>query len=421
MRLTNDQNAGARFLARSNVAMLADVPGFGKSAQVVKACDLLNVRAATALLPNRTIAVNFAAEFEKWSLLGHELCVLRSSRDPVPETGIVFTTYSLASREDVAAKLRRRKVDALICDEAHALKTPDSKRTKTVMRKAGLLGSAARLWLLTGTPAPNHSGELFVFAKVCGVWPGTYRQFIERFCELHENTFGLSIKGSKNHAELKALLAPFILRRDKIEGRPPLTINQAYVEAATGTDPYESLGPEDRAAVEAAIATGNWALADIPAVATVRRAVGLAKADGVAELANAELEAGYKKILVFCWHTAVIERIASKLPGSVVYDGRTPQAERERIYKAFQTDGGPRAIVAQIVAGSEGLNLTKANRVLIAEPSWTPDKNEQAICRAWRRGQAEPVLASFVALKGSLDARITAALHRKTTDVAQLI
>lgn len=421
MILTRDQVAGARFLARSRIAMLADVPGLGKTAQVVRACDILCVRSATILVPNQTLAVNFAAEFEKWSLLGHKTYVLRSSKDAIPNDGVLFATYALASRPNVLKRLLKRRVDVLACDEAHALKTPSSERTKAVMRKSGLLNVAEHAWLMTGTPAPNSAGELYVFAKCCGVFTGTYNQFVERFCILSENAFGISIIGSKNHEELKSLLAPFFLRRTHVEGRPALTVDKVNVEAAKGTDPFSWLTPEDRASVERAIETGDWTLADIPAVATVRRLVGLAKADGVAELAASELEAGYKKLLIFCQHTSVIDRISALLDDAPIYDGRTPQKTRERIYREFQEDGGSRVIVCQMQAASEGLTLTKANRVLIAEPSWTPHNNEQAIARAWRKGQTDPVLASFVALKGSLDERITAALRRKSEDISRLV
>jgi SWI/SNF-related matrix-associated actin-dependent regulator 1 of chromatin subfamily A len=421
VQLTDAQKFGARFLAESRVAMLADVPGLGKTAQVVRACDLLDVRAATILVPNQTLAVNFAHEFEKWSLRGHATYIMRSGSDPVPPNGVLFVTYALASRANVLRRLLKRRVDVLACDEAHALKTPRAARTKAVMSKAGLLSVCDHAWLMTGTPAPNNASELFVFAKCCGAYAGTYRQFIEHFCILRENGFGLQVAGSKNHEELKALLAPYFLRRTKVEGRPALTIDTAYVQAGKGIDPYCDLLPADRASIERAIATGDWALADIPAVATVRRLTGMAKADGVAELAVSELEAGYKKLLIFCQHRSVIERVSELLDHAPIYDGRTPQKERERIYREFQQDGGSRVIVAQIQAASEGLTLTKANRVLIAEPSWTPHHNEQAIARAWRKGQTEPVLASFVSLKGSLDERITAALHRKSSDVSRLL
>lgn len=401
--------------------MLADVPGLGKTAQVVRAFDLLGVRTATVLVPNQTLAGNFAAEFEKWSLLGHKTHILRRSADEVPADGILFTTYALASRPEVARKLVRRRVDVLVCDEAHALKERSAQRTKITLRKTGLLGSASKVWLLTGTPAPNHAGELYVFAKITGAWPHSYGAFVDRFCITNENAFGIQIIGSKNHEELKALLAPHYKRRTKVEGRPPLTIDSRGVSASSSLDPYAKLAPADLESVKLAIETGNWSLADIPAVATVRRAVGLAKTDGVAELVNAEREGGFGKILVFAWHSDVIDRLHALIPGSAVFDGRTSQKRKEELDALIRAGRGPDVVIAQLAAAGVGYTWLDYWRVVVAEPAWTPDVNDQAIARAWRKGQSTPVLASFVALKGSLDQRITAALHRKSEDVARFI
>lgn len=421
--LTPDQRNGAQFLAARNVAMLADAPGVGKSAQVARACDLIRPEAGLVLVPNQTLGLNLAREFEKWALWGFDAHFLRSGRDQIPERGLLFVTYALAARPEVLRRLLRRRCDVLICDEAHALKSRDAARTKAVMLRSGLAGKAKRIWLLTGTPAPNHAGELYVFARSCGAWPSSFKAFAERYCVLRENAFGVQIAGSKNHEELKALLAPHYLRRVAVEGRPPLTVDQMHVEAARGLDPYGELKPEDREAVLAAIESGNWQLEEIPAVATARRLVGLAKADGVAEIAAADLDGGYEKLLIFAQHTAVIQRLEELLKpyGVAVYHGATPQRDRMLIVDAFQGDGGPRVIIGQTRAASEGLTLTRARRVIIAEPSWTPHENDQAICRAWRRGQRETVLATFIALKGSLDERITAALHRKSQDIALLV
>jgi SNF2 family DNA or RNA helicase len=82
----------------------------------------------------------------------------------------------------------------------------------------------------------------------------------------------------------------------------------------------------------------------------------------------------------------------------------------------------PRVLVCQTQAAGEGLDkLKRANRVYLAEPSWTPKDNDQAIARAARRGQTKPVHASYVSLADSLDDRITGTLMRKRRDIAQIL
>lgn len=419
--LSPEQLDGARFLAARTVAMLADAPGVGKSAQIVRACEYVRAESVTGIVPNRTLCVNMAREFKLWHLWGMPVTILETGNSKVPDKGLVLTTYALASRDPMREKLARRACDVLFCDEAHALKELSSVRTKAVMRKKGIAHAARHVWLATGSPVKNHAGELFVFAKAAGAWPGNYKQFIERFCVTIEDGYGGKIVGSKNHDELKALLAPVYLRRTKVEGRPALHVTDMTVDA--GFDPYSQLPPEDLQRIKDAIALGDLSFADVPALASIRRLVGLAKATGIAELAASDLEGGYPKVLVFARHTDVIMTIAAKLEkyGCEIYDGNVGHKKRLRIYDDFQTKPGIRAVVIQNQAGGEGGTWTAANRVLLGEPEWTPDDNMQMICRAWRRGQTEPVHASFVSLAGSLDEQITRTAKRKTGDIEQIV
>lgn len=423
--LTPDQRHGAAFLYSRPVAMLADVPGLGKTAQCVRACDLLHIKSAYVFVPNVSLAINWQREFDKWSLIGHRVTVLRSGKDEIPADGVVICTYALAVRPNVAARLRHRhskkNVDVIICDEAHALKEVDSERTKLILLKKHLAGRTDRVWLATGTPAPNDAGELYVFAKISGAWEGSKGDFENQFCILDDNGFGVRVVGSKNHEQLRALLAPYYLRRDKIEGRPPLTVDEMPIAAARGLDPYAALSPELQRSILSAIAADDWSLRDVPAIASARRAVGLAKADGVAEQIVTELDGGRHKILCFAYHTPVIDRLKQLIgPRAVIVDGRNSNKRRELV-DAFQNDGKPGVLIGQTTALGEGEQITAADRVILAEPSWTPKDNDQPIARAWRRGQTKPVRASFATLAGSLDDKITAQLVRKQRDIEKLI
>jgi SWI/SNF-related matrix-associated actin-dependent regulator 1 of chromatin subfamily A len=421
--LSDDQIDGAIFLSERRVAMLGDKAGFGKSAQFVRACDLLGASRITILCPP-ILRVNEAAEFDKWSFWGLPVTILRTGKDEVPprdRAGIVIAAYTLvAVNEKIKRALARRGADVLILDESHKLKDPKAKATKAMFAADGIARSAERVWFVTATPTPNHAGEFFVFARTAGAWRGTYNQFVERYCRTVETPFGAKITGTQNEDELKALLAPHVLARHKIDpGRAPLTVDEVAIEGALPK--FEGVPADVLEAIEAAIAAGTWHALDGPAVATVRRQIGVAKAEKIGELAATELEGGCGKMLIFAEHTAVIDALAAKLADqAVVIDGRTPQRVREAALSDFQHTPFPRVLICQRMALKEGVTLTAATRVLLAEPPWTPDDCEQMIARAWRRGQSQPVRASFVYLHNSFDARVAATLARKTADLAKI-
>ncbi len=418
MKLTAEQFAGAEFIASRPASLLADRPGLGKTAQLVLAGDRVGAPRIIVVCPP-ILRDNIAREFDKWSAWGHRVTVIRTGKDKLPEDGVIAISYNLAV--SMLPALREYKADVLACDEAHALKEPSAKRTKAILGAKGLAHTAARMVWMTGTPAPNHSGELYTFAKACGAWHGNHASFISAYCNTVSTPFGPKILGNRNVEGLKQSLAPYMIRRSKIEGLPALRIDTIAapgdwraVEAA--------LDEETRHAIASAVEAGDYSFATTPYVSSIRRLAGMAKAPAIADLVCTELDGGEPQIVVFAQHTAVIATLSAALGkyGIAVLDGKTPAKMRQPHIDDFQA-GKIRVLICQTQSASEGITLTNASRVIIAEPSWTPKDNEQMIARCWRRGQAHQVRASFCALPGSIDDTITRALERKQRLISELL
>ena len=62
-------------------------------------------------------------------------------------------------------------------------------------------------------------------------------------------------------------------------------------------------------------------------------------------------------------------------------------AQRRSVLDAFKADRTLSVILLSVKAGGEGLNLQEATRVLVLEPWWNPQVENQAIQRAHRIGQ----------------------------------
>lgn len=89
-------------------------------------------------------------------------------------------------------------------------------------------------------------------------------------------------------------------------------------------------------------------------------------------------------------------------------DGRTEGSERQKLVDRFNEPSNKRVKCTLIStrAGSLGINLQAANRVIIVDGSWNPTHDLQAIYRVWRYGQTKPVYAYRLLAHGTMEEKI---------------
>jgi SWI/SNF-related matrix-associated actin-dependent regulator 1 of chromatin subfamily A len=411
------QQTGAAFLAGRQRGLLADDMGLGKTIQAIAACDEVLAVSVMVVCP-ASVRENWKREFEKFSWTGIEPYVVSYNSLYQGEGG---------------------DCDVLILDEAHYLKSKDSKRTKLAFGEkcdgvGGLIERAKRVILLTGTPMPNHPAELWPMLRACAPEtilgktgkPDSYWQFVSRYCKTRDNGFGLQIVGGKNLDKLKAKLEPFMLRRLKEEvmpDLPPITFSELFVEGKIDANLSQVNGHIEmiRHVLEE---EGVEALARIaPHVATLRRLTGLAKLAPVVEWVKDWLDSGGGKIVIFAHHRDVIFGLFNAFNRSHEFaylTGDVAAHKRQEAVDRFQNDPKCRIFLGQIQAAGTGITLTAASDVLFVESSWVPAENSQAAMRIHRIGQKNACLIRFATLAGSIDEQIQKAVARKTADITAL-
>ncbi|KAK3808886.1 MAG: SNF2 family N-terminal domain-containing protein [Linnemannia gamsii] len=102
-----------------------------------------------------------------------------------------------------------------------------------------------------------------------------------------------------------------------------------------------------------------------------------------------------EKVLVFSRSIPTLDFLeyATKLAGfrSLMLDGSTPIPERQTMINNFNSDDTYDLFLISCGAGSQGVNLVSASRVIIFDVGWNPSHDEQAIARAFRYGQTRKV------------------------------
>lgn len=335
------------------------------------------------------------------------------------------------------AQLWGQHWDLVICDEAHALKNPTTKRTRAILGERGIVHHADHVWLLSGTPAPNHPGELY--PALATLHPAAtqgmdYHTWLNHYCYTVAGPYGPRVMSNKPAiADLRPLLADFILRRHKadvLQDLPPLRIGRLTIENEDARDAMaaslsETVVEDEMATLEALVSDDAdldddtlATIEDLP-LSTLRRLCGEAKAHALLPVVRDELAAGGKTVLM-CWHRSTMDILQKGLAdlGPVRIDGATrdPQAQVD----AFQNTTDCRVFLGQILAAGTGHTLTASSNLLIVEPSWVPGENAQAILRIHRLSQRAACLARFVALADSLDEIIMRVAQRKAENTAEL-
>jgi SNF2 family DNA or RNA helicase len=449
LQLMPFQDKGSDRLAGATRAMLVWDPGVGKTPTAVRACVKIGARRVLVFCPPVVTSV-WVQHFKDWSDY-RDIRVLAAPHTATPYTwvegkGVRIVPYSYCTRDYYqrvmnAASRFSDQWDAVILDEAHYLKNSGAKRTRAVYGdKLDLKGSpceeARHIWALTGTPILNHPGEFWthlhaLMPELIQMGGKTLPEnfYIDRYCVTRATPYGVRVVGSKNTHELSEKIKPLIDRKrlkDVLPDMPELRIVEYPLPADTPIF-WELREEIEKLTKELEVLSDEELLAGVQAGAvafsTARRLIGHIKLENTAQLVENELEGSDEKLIVFCHHRAVIETLAERLKKflPLVIHGGTSVPDRAKIIDAFQTHPAHRLIILAIEAAGEGITLHAAHNVIIAEPSPVPSKNAQAIARAHRKGQGHPVVAKFVLLPGTIDARLMALAARKTRDIMKVI
>lgn len=427
-------------LGRVNT-LVGDQPGLGKTPIAICYANEIQAKRILVICP-ASIRLQWVRKIREWSTMRWPLVIhpIINSRHGVhPTAAWTVVSYELARQPAIHKALMKGKYDLLIMDEAHYVKTRDSRRTRAIFGGGTggdegapvdpLSSRCERVLALTGTPLPNRPREAYTLARgLC--W--------DAIDWMSEDSFGTRfnpvIKRERiddegrtkiwtdertgRHAELQnRLRANFMTRHlkrdvmtqlqmpvyDLIQLEETIAVKQA-LEAESMLD----IDPEELAGADAAI---------LGHVSEVRRMMGIALAPQVADYIDMLIDGGEEKITLFYWHTEVGNMLEQRFAkhGVVRVDGRTSPTQKDKRVKQFMEEQGTQIIIGNALSlgtGTDGLQHV-SNHALIAEPSWVPGENIQCFDRLDRGGQVRKVQGDIFVAPNSLAERVLASSLRK--------
>lgn len=408
--LRSYQKQGVRWLGRLRRAevggLLADDMGLGKTLQTLCVLE----RRSLVVCPT-SLLHNWADEIQRFRP-GLSFSTFHGpNRRLDPEAGVTLTTYAIL-RLDLQ-QLSAARWDAIVLDEAQAIKNPQSQ----VAQAAFALEGDFRL-ALTGTPVENRLDELwsqfhFTNPGLLGGRSGFEERFSRPIAE-----------GDEQAAErLRRTIRPFVLRRLKREVAPelpPRTEIELYCALSDHErEIYDALRAATRKEVIARLRAGESVFAALEALLRLRQAAchpallpgrddeDSAKLRLLLDRLEQAAEDGHRA-LVFSQWTSLLDLIEPRLAEAGIahlrLDGSTPN--RSKVVEEFQHEQGPPVLLISLKAGGSGLNLTAADHVFLMDPWWNPAVEDQAADRTHRIGQERPVFVHRLIAEDTVEERI---------------
>ncbi len=397
-KLVPYQVQGIEFLVERRGALLADEMGLGKTAQAIVAARVLLRKASVIRILTvapKSVLINWQREWDLWAQREVRVQVVDGTKEQraqqweVPAHVWVVSYETL--REDLPKVQQLAEFELVILDEAAKVKNPNARVTRAVR---GL--PRRRCWALTATPLENKPDDLASILKLVAV-DATVAAHVKRCID------ALALWEWRSPEEREELMRPLMLRRrqEDVLDLPPVVEEERWLR----------LTPEQRVAYNAALNEAQEEIRDLGE--NVTKVHVFARFQKLKQLCNFDPETGSSakadyltehlreiapedKILIFSQYPGVslpslkegLERDFQMLD---IYDGKLGTGRREELLKTFEDDSSFRVLLMGLKAGGVGLNLQKANHVILFDHWWNPATHKQALGRVLRIGQGKTV------------------------------
>ncbi len=331
---------------------------------------------------------------------------------------MTLTTYQTL-RNDID-HLSRFSFGMVVFDESQQFKNYGSVLYGAVKR----LKSSFRL-ALSGTPMENNLSELWSLMSV--LVPellGQYTVFRDNFISpIDRNLL------SEKTDILRRMISPFFLRRKKEDVLDSLPPRQDETILCDMTPEQSSMYEQELSSMRNMLMDDSAGKDTMHVLAAITRLRQIASFPMVLNpsVPSGKLEAVFEKLeqlqntshkaLVFSEYVSFLDVVATEMTARgwdyVSLTGKS--SDRESVVDRFMNDEECRWFLISLKAGGVGLNLTRADYVFILDPWWNSSVEEQAVCRAYRIGQDNPVVVYRFITEDTLEQQIVELQESKSS------
>jgi SNF2 family DNA or RNA helicase len=338
----------------------------GKSPTALRACPASSL---IIVICPAFLKAQWEAEAERW----------------VPDNKVnVYSYEKIPKLEEIKGPY------AVIYDEAHFLKTPDSSRT---IKAAHLSTRAGRCYLLSGTPSTVNATDWYAQLEILnGRIPTTKGRwaFAYEHCTITKREIRLGggrtrticqvgkLKRPTEFAQMLDVSNTFTLTREQvIKDLPKIIGTDIHCGKAVSIKSIVEPGDVHKARIKESESRYETVAADIEGI----------------------------KAVVFCWYRTTAKAFAESIKARedvFLCTGDTPPADRTKIIEAWKKSGTG-VLIATIASASLGLDFSSAKDCFFLEGVHTEAQMSQARDRLVKIGQTDPISYNYYYSNGGIE------------------
>ena len=436
--------------------IVGDDTGLGKTVETIASlCQVWRRTPDTKaiILTKKSSVPQWASEFERFT---EEVTVIVCVGGPKQRaaqrlawekaSGPTVLIQGYASAGNDFSELQNYRDYILICDEATAFKSPETRTHKVCKH---LSQQAGRCWGLTATLIKNNLMEGYGIYRVVvpDLFPMTPQGFMNNYCIVQMQVVA---KGRRVPQIVGYRQSDILAFREKIDefylGRPKHSVATELPvlttrDVSVGLTTWQAEKYQE--ALSGLMEHGDGEIRDFQETTQLTSLIycqeivnhpGLIefpdysseKLDALVDLLGADGEFEGEKVIVFTRFAKMVDIAIARLTKEKIKCTRVTGAENERGRKAamdaFQDPKNPTQVIFITMAGGDAINLQAAKALIFYDTPWSAGDYLQILGRMIRIGsEHDSVYAIHMVARDTIDERVQSVVKKKMKLIEQVL
>lgn len=426
------QIIGSMFLNQTRSALISHEMGLGKSLVSITYVEMNDFQRVIVITPN-SLKFNYYNEVNKFTNSKAHILNWKDNKYTIDESKYIIFNYEYLNPSDRRKllskwnKLNIGKIDCVILDESHRIKSTKSntyKNFKSLFSPKIFRDNKVSKVFLSGTPAPNRAHELYtVLNQISEIDFPTKTYFYEYYCGMKYDLdgWGYTQVADGKFEELFHKISPYTHRKRKeevLKDLPEKTYQKIILEFSKKE---LSLYNEIEGDVVNTFFTepkNN----PLTTMIRLRQYLSSIKIKYLKEIINDVISTGEKVVIVDVFKDSLYE--LKEYFGDIagIHTGDQSVEERALLVEQFQDPKSDvKIFLGSIQTCNYGLTLTAASKMFIITSPYVPGELDQVADRLHRIGQKNAVNIYLMVFLMSIDEYVFEIVEHKRKEIKKTI